>query len=375
MEMDIKYLAHMKNLEVSLKNRTDVHQLLSSSIKEPTLMIEKHLSDFCKAGIEEFKGHLNAWNYPPLIEELAKRYEVDRESVITTNGASNAIYLISRALVSSGDHVIVEWPAYAPLYASAKLLGAEVEFVRREPPDYSLNLKDLEDAMRPNTKAVILSNLHNPSGALLTDESLRQMAQILKKVNPLISIVVDEIYHELVPGRQTPAARIDECFVTIGSLTKTFGLGSIHSGWIIARPELISRVRQIQVIVEGSGSKLLDAITSMIVRDLDEYLARAITLAAKNRELLSRKLKPLLEEGHISGKIPDYGCICFLRVGEVRDTSEFVSRLADEFGVYVVPGHFFGDPSCIRIGFGGDSEALENSLKCLETGVKSILCS
>ncbi len=318
---------------------------------------------FQAKGVESYLDVSNAWGHPALIKSIANRYDVDEQRVATTNGASNGIYLLCRALLSKDDHVIIESPAYEPLVATADSVGSRITYWKRKPPEYLFDYDDLKRTVKPDTTLLIISNLHNPSGALPRDDQLKELACVAQQVNPTIKIAVDEVYHDFTSGTQMPAATLDDCFISLNSLTKVYGLGCVHTGWILAERAVIDKIKRVQLLVEGSGAKLLEGFVSFIIENLDEYLNRAVEIVSKNRRLLVQYLRPLLSDGILSSKIPKYGCTYFPRILGVNDSWMFIEKLAEQYQVYVVPGRFFGEPEHIRIGFGEKPEKLKTSLE------------
>jgi len=371
--MITNYLSWYKDLEVKLQGRADTHLFLSSAVCEPTDILAEHLRKFHKTELRANLDVSNAWGHPALIESIAIRYGIDAQKVITTNGVSNAIYLLCRALLSANAHVVVESPAYEPLLVGADVVSSEITRLKRRPSDYPIYLDDLKRAVRPDTTLLFISNLHNPSGELLRDDSLRELAREAQRISPNIKIVVDEVYHDFVFGSQMPAATLNDCFISLNSLSKVHGLGCVHCGWILAEPAIIDKVRRVQLLVEGSGAKLLEGIASFIIRHSDEYLDRSVRLVSHNRQLLFQHLTPLIGDGALSGGIPEYGCIYFPRINGVKDTKKFTRRLAEKYRVYMTPGYFFGEPGHLRIGFGSESEQLRKGLERFTEAVYALV--
>ncbi len=361
--MTTGYLSWYKDLEVKLYGSTVDHLLLSSAVAEPTGMLQKHLQQFQQQQMSKQLGVSNAWGHPALIKSIAARYGVAEQRVATTNGVSNGIYLLCRALLSSNAHVVIESPVYEPLIAAANIVGARITHITRRPPEYVIDLDDLKGVIKPDTALLFISNLHNPSGAMLTDEQLKALARAARQINPTIKIAVDEVYHDFTFGFQAPAATLGDCFISLNSLTKVYGLGCVHTGWILAESSIIDKVKHIHLLVEGSGAKLLEGFASFIIENLDEYLVRAIGIVSDNRQILVQYLKPLWDDALLLGTIPEYGCIYFPKVAKVDDTQTLVKRLAEKYRVFVVPGHFFGEPKHIRIGYGEETEKLRTSLE------------
>jgi aspartate/methionine/tyrosine aminotransferase len=370
--MTTGYLAWYKDLEVKLYGSTVDHLLLSSAVSEPTGMLQKHLQQFQRRQLSKQLGVSNVWGHPALIKSIATRYNVAEQRVTTTNGVSNGIYLLCRALLSNNAHVVIESPVYEPLIAAADIVGARITHVTRRPPDYTIDLDDLKRVIKPDTALLFISNLHNPSGALLSNDQLKALARAAQQINPTIKIAVDEVYHDFTFGAQAPAATLDDCFISLNSLTKVYGLGCVHTGWILADRSVIEKIRRLQLLVEGSGAKLLEGFASFIIENLGEYWNRAIELVSNNRQILVQYLKPLVNDVILSGTIPEHGCIYFPRVAKVDDTQTLVKKLAEKYRVFVVPGHFFGEPKHIRMGFGEETEKLRSSLEKLTEAVYAL---
>ncbi|MEW5995418.1 MAG: pyridoxal phosphate-dependent aminotransferase, partial [Candidatus Zixiibacteriota bacterium] len=366
------YLTWYLNLDLELAGTTDRYLLLSSSVSKPTELLHRHLRQFAEDGVERFSHLSSAWGHPVLVENLTRRYGVEPERLVTTNGASNGIYLLCRALLNSGSHVIIESPVYEPLPASPEFIGVKIDRVQRRPPDYQLDPEETAELVRPSTALILITNLHNPTGALLADDLLLELAGRARARNPRILIVVDEVYHDFVHKKQQPAARLEDCFISLHSLTKVYGLKHLHCGWIIGPTSVINRIRQLQLLVEGSYARVLEDISACVTEHLEEYWDRADLLVRQNRAIVTQYLHPLTEDGVLEGEIPEYGCIAFPRLAEVKNADEILDQLARQFQVYVVPGRFFGNPQGMRIGFGAETGRLKQSLERLVDGLRSL---
>ena len=126
------------------------------------------------------------------------RTEVDPADILQTNGCTGANLNALMALVSPGDHVIAEWPTYAPLYEIPRALGAEVEYWRiKEELDWNPDIKDLERLIRPDTRLICINNASNPIGTILSADTLHQLAEIAASVGAYV--LCDEVYQ---PRRQ-----------------------------------------------------------------------------------------------------------------------------------------------------------------------------
>src|SRR5436305_5764875 len=122
----------------------------------------------------------NSYGYAPLVDALAEHCEVDPDSVVTiSGGTSMANHLAMAAAIEHGDEVLIEQPTYEPLLALAEYFGARVKrFSRRAEDAYRVDVSDLESQISSATKLIVLTNLHNPSRALVDEDTLRSIGEM-----------------------------------------------------------------------------------------------------------------------------------------------------------------------------------------------------
>src|SRR5690242_3494074 len=163
----------------------------------------------------------DAYGYGPLVSAIARRYDVPPDSVFTTSGTSLANHLALAATTDPGDEVLVEQPTYELLLSTARYLGLRLKrFQRPVSRDFQPDFSDLGRQLSKSTKLVVLTNLHNPSGALLSSETLKQTGDLARRVGA--RVLVDEVYLEMLfDERPITALRLDpERFIVTNSLTK-----------------------------------------------------------------------------------------------------------------------------------------------------------
>jgi aspartate/methionine/tyrosine aminotransferase len=358
---DQNYLSWFKDLYQDIWHREDVFSLLSSNVSEPTKLLQD-LVENNRDRMSELLNMSNEWGHPALLEAIADKQKLLPENITLSNGASNGISLVCQALLKRDDRVIIEHPVYQPLEIAARSVGAEVTWLERKAPGYRIDLNAFAGLVDKNTKLVILTNLHNPSASFIDRVELLKIADIAKAANPDIKILVDEIYGDFV-GKDFPyAAALDECFITISSFSKVYGLSLLRCGWIAADRMTTKIIREQWAKTEGCGSRLLESISVLVFEDLGTFLERTRKIVDENRILVKESLAPLIERRILKGDIPEYGCIYFPEIGHIKDTADY---LKEKHSIYTVPGDFFGKPECIRIGFGGEKGKLSASLEKL----------
>jgi aspartate/methionine/tyrosine aminotransferase len=304
----------------------------------------------------------NEYGWPPLLECIAQRYSVKPENVVLAHGTSMANHLACAALVEAGDHVLAETPVYDPLVTVPRYLGCEVSFFeRREDEGYALDVDRVERALKPRTRLVILSNLHNPTGASMGRADLEKLAHLADSWD--FHVLVDEVYLEWLYG-DDPATRtafnLSARFVTTRSLTKVFGLAALRAGWILAEAGLATRLRRLNGLFASSMSHPAERLAARALENAPMLLERQRVRVDRNRSIATKFID---SQPRLSWKAPQTGTVGFVRLegGDVEALNERLTALES----LVVPGRFFGVADHFRMGFGMDESQLTEGLKRL----------
>ena len=306
-----------------------------------------------------------SYGYPPLLERLAKRSGVSTRNVACAIGTSMANYLAMSAVLEPGDEVIVEQPTYEPMLEAARYLGASVKRLLRRPENgFQVRVEDLQKIVSKKTRLIMLTNLHNPSGALLEEETLRAIGDVALDVGA--RVLVDEVYLELLFDRpQRSAFHLGEHFMVTSSLTKAYGLSGLRCGWILAAPELVERMWHHNDLFGNIPAHITDRLSVIALDHLETIRARAKSLLEANWKLLDRLLA---EHPALDVTRPPGGTIVFAKVPR-GDGDTFAKHLREKYETSVVPGRFFEMPDRIRIGIGNDPEEVEEGLRRLNASL------
>jgi aspartate/methionine/tyrosine aminotransferase len=304
----------------------------------------------------------NDEGYPPLLEAIAERYGVDPDHVATAAGAAGANFLALAALVRPGDEVLVEWPGYDPQAGAARLLGAGVRtFARTWDEGFQVRPERVAEVLTDRTRVIVLTNLHNPTGVYTPRSTLVEVGNLAESVGA--KVLVDEVYLDVLGGADTrPAHTLGDPFVSVNSLTKSFGLSGLRIGWILSDPATTERVRRVRDVVDGIGATPSETLAVLAFHRLDELLHRARSIVEPNSALLS-----IFVEGRpeLEWVPPAGGSVGFPRLGGVDDAGPFVSAARDEYGVGLAPGSFFGYPRHFRVAVSGSTDVLRDGLSAL----------
>ena len=297
--------------------------------------------------------------WPPLVEAIAARYSVEAQQIATGPGASGANFLALAALLRPGDTLLAEWPGYDPHMGTARFLGADVvTFDRSWKRGFALDPDAVEAALTPEVSAIMLTNLHNPSGVYATPEALAAVGDLARGVGA--KVVVDEVYLDALEGvDRSPVATRDPVFVSTNSLTKSYGLAGVRVGWMIADPETTERALRVRDVFDGVGSLPSETIGAVAFQHLDRLLERARGVLGPG----AARFKAFMEtRDELEWIEPIGGSVGFPRLRGVEDAEPFVDFAAERFDVGVTPGRFFGAPAHFRVSVAGRADVLEEGL-------------
>ncbi len=314
------------------------------------------------------------YGYAPLQQRLAQHAGVPEECVVAAAGTSMANHLAMAAVLEPGDEVLIEQPAYGPLLDVAAYLGARVKrFPRRFESRFAIGLEELQRAISTATRLIVLTNLHNPSGALLSPEMLQAIGKLALRAG--VRVLVDEVYLEMLFGKAAPfcfpignaiAGAGENPFIVTSSLTKVYGLSGLRCGWILAAPDLARRMWLLNDLFAATGAHPAERLSLKALEHLEQFRERARALLTANRALLDS----FLDSRHdLECFRPPAGTVVFPRLPHGRDPEAFFQLLREKHETSVVPGSFFEMPRHFRIGIGGDTATLRTGLERLSAAL------
>jgi hypothetical protein len=308
------------------------------------------------------------YGYVPLQERLARLCGVTPECVVAATGTAMANHLAMAALLEPGDDVLVEEPTYGPMLEVASYLRASIRRIeRRAASGFQIDLDELRGKMTAKTRLIVLTNLHNPSGALLTEETLRAIGAMAAQVGA--HVLVDEVYLPMVYDAPVRSSfHLGPQFVVTNSLTKAYGLSGLRCGWILAESKLAHRMWRLNDLFAASPVHPGELLSVIALDHLEQIDARAREILAANRTALDAFYAACAA---VEGFRSPWGTVTFprLRQGSV---DEFCQHLRTRYDTSVVPGKFFEMPDHFRIGIGGDPKMTAEGLVRLGEALKEL---
>jgi len=285
--------------------------------------------------------------YAPLREAIGRRYGFPAEQIVAADGTSMANFLAMAALISPGDEVLIERPTYEPLIGAASFLGADIKrFDRRADDDFCVDAATIEAAMSDRTRLIVITNLHNPSGALVEEDVLRDLGALAAQRNA--RILIDEVYLDSAAPPRRSAAHLGPEFVCTNSLTKVYGLSGLRCGWILAEPELAERMWRLNDLFCVNQAHQAERLACIAFEHLDEINAHNPELLAANRALWNEFAGA---RDDLDCMPAEHGITVFPR-WTGGDTQRIGDRLREEYNAAIVPGRWFEMPGHFRVGLG-----------------------
>ena len=301
--------------------------------------------------------------YRPLREAIAARYKVSVDQIVTADGTSMANFLAMAALIAPGDEVLIERPTYELLLGVASFLGAKINRFERNPADaFRLDPAKVAEAMSDRTRLIVITNLHNPSNALATEEELRAIAALGARV------LVDEVYLDSALPPDRTAARLGPEFVCTNSLTKVYGLSGLRSGWILAEPQLAERMWRLNDLFGVNQAHPAERLACIAFEHIDKVIGDNPDLLARNRERWNAFAG---SRDDLESMPARQGITAFPR-WHGGDTERLDALLRERYDAAIVPGRWFEMPERFRVGFALPTPDFEEALNRLGSALDDL---
>ena len=299
-------------------------------------------------------GYSEARGTLALRTALAQTYaRAEPDDILVTTGAIEANFLVFHALLNDGDHVVAVAPAYQQLHSVPRALGCDLSLWSVVTDNgFAYDLNRLEALVRDNTRLIVINAPHNPTGAILSEDDLRAIVRIADRVGAWI--LSDEAYRWLDhPGGAPLPPPLHDLYdrgISVGTLSKPFGVPGLRIGWLAATVELAQRAWSIRDYVSLSPAKLSDTIARTIIEHRQPVLERNAQIIAANLETANAWF---VEHADIvDWTPPQAGLLAMMRYALPMPSLALADALARDARVMLAPGSAFGIEGHLRIGIG-----------------------
>ncbi|OPL12203.1 MAG: aminotransferase [delta proteobacterium ML8_D] len=339
---------------VADKRKASGGDLFYLNIGDPVLFdfhTPRHLIEACyRAMLDHHTGYSASDGVPEAIEAVRKeavKSGIEPYEILITTGASEAIDFALSALVNKGENVLVPSPGY-PLYNAllSRLIGEARPYLLDENNAWQPNIDHIEKQIDEKTRAIVIINPNNPTGAVYSEDTLRKVVELARRYN--LVIFSDEIYDKLILNGQhhISTASLDKelPIVTFNGLSKCYLAPGFRIGWSI-----VSGAKELVEDYTEAMKKLARArlcashpkqfAISCALNGDHIHIKEARGKLIRRRDLTVERLNAI---PGISCQRPEGAFYAFPRIEEDVDDKEFVKGLIRETGVVVVHGSGFG---------------------------------
>jgi aspartate/methionine/tyrosine aminotransferase len=299
-------------------------------------------------------GYTESRGSPGLRAAISRRYgAISSDDVLVCSGAEEAIFLFMHAALAPGDHLMVHHPCYQSLSEVARSIGCEVAaWQAREEHRWALDPSELGRLVRPRIRAIVINVPHNPTGFHMPRDRYEETVRFAGERG--IILFSDEVYRGLEYREQDrlPAAcDLSETAVSLGVMSKTWGLPGLRVGWVASRDKaLLGRMAELKDYTTICGSAPSELLAEVALGHADAIARRNLDIIMKNLEALDRFFARHADR--FSWHRPTAGPIAFPRLLS-GDVSAFCNALLASTSVLLLPGTVYGDTgNHFRIGFG-----------------------
>ena len=309
---------------------------------------------------------------PDLREIIARFYPgFSPENIIVTTGASEANFVVAASLFKPGDHVIVEHPNYPSNYEVLRSLGCEVSlYTLKYNNKFRPIAEDLEAKIKPNTKLISLTHPNNPTGSKIPREELEKIIQIVESRG--MFLLFDEVYRDMdFENPLPPAATLSPRVISISSLSKSYGLPGLRTGWLATQDKnVLNTALAVREQVSIANNALSEEIAFRVLSEKDRYVEMAKKRLHINRIIAADWIH---QQENFEWVYPEAGVVGFPRIKNhvTVEPEKFYRLLAEKYRTFVVPGRCFEmDPKYFRLGFGGEPEKIRIGLNNLNKAME-----
>lgn len=300
-----------------------------------------------------------------LRQAIAQRWgNGDSEQVMATNGSTEAIFLIMHALLEADNEVIVIEPCYPALVNIAESIGCYIKrwhlsFEQQFIP----NLEELKRLISPKTRMVIVNFPHNPTGASLTVEQQKELIKTISQVGAYL--VWDAVFEEITYNTSPlPNVRfMYENAISIGTLSKAYGLPGLRVGWCQASPDILTRCIHWRDYTSICLSPLTELIAQRVIERADCLIDIRLRQAHTNLEILTEWFDRHQE--FVQWVPPKGGVTVFPYFPDISNIEIFCRTLMKDYKVLLAPGTCFQHQNHARLGFGTSTTNLKEGLNRL----------
>ncbi|MBN9672459.1 pyridoxal phosphate-dependent aminotransferase [Roseibium aggregatum] len=349
-------------------------EIIELTIGEPDIPVDPALIDVTTESMKRGRTHYsNGRGEEGLLDALVEKYRPRHPEITTRNilcfpGTQTALYAVIMALVDEGEGVLVGDPYYATYAGVIRSPGAVLQPVPLSIENgFVMRPEDLEAAVTPESRVLMLNTPHNPTGSLLDLQTIAELGEVAVRHD--LWIVCDEVYEDLIFDEALTFAspleieHLRERTIVTSSISKTFAATGFRSGWAVGPEEFCSKLLPISETILFGNQPFIADMSEAALRGSFDTAERMRKSYASRVRMIESELEtcPALVPGKVSG-----GMFIMIDVSGTGLSGEgFAWKLLEDQGVAVMPGSSFGEnaPDLIRVALTVPDEELREAMR------------
>jgi aspartate aminotransferase len=355
--------------------------VINLSVGEPDFFTPDHIKAAAKKAIDEnFSFYPPVAGFPDLLKAIAEKFKRENnldytpQQIIVSCGAKHSLANAMMSLIDKGDEVIIPAPFWVSYLEQVKLCeGIPVVIEARFEDNFKITASQLEAAITPKTKALLLCSPSNPSGAVYSRTELRALADVLAK-HPRVMVISDEIYEHInfIGGHETIAqfADMTDRTVVINGVSKAYAMTGWRIGYMAAPLWLAKACDKLQgqtttgatTISQKAAAAALSGDQSCVSEMNKAFIRRKELVVKLVRDIPNIKVYDPEGAFYVFPKVDAYYGKTFNGT-KINNSTDLCLYLLEHAHIATVPGEAFGDNACIRISFANSDEKLVEAMK------------
>ena len=340
---------------------------INLGLGEPNLEPDKWLRDLAATVARD-----NSWHYSTnagsfelrrtIADQEAPLYDPLKEICITA-GTEEALYAIFQAYVGPGDDVLVPDPGFLSYPALTRLSGATPVPYALDPDGWDVDLGALEASWTPNTKAIVVNSPSNPTGGILSEESVRRIAAMAEERKALV--ISDEVYREIHFGHSPPSFMgRGGNVVVVSGLSKSHGMTGLRIGWALAPEALMKPILTAHQYIATCASVFSQDLANLVLADGEANQAWLDGVRAKFSEQREVAIRTARQALGVEVAEPKGGFYLFVPI-PACNSIELAKALVLDAAVLTIPGAAFGKKGegFLRVSYAAEPDLIRRGIE------------
>jgi aspartate aminotransferase len=367
-------------------------KVINFGVGQPDLPTPRHIVEEAKKALDAgFTGYTEVAGIPELRQAIAnylnERYgsDVKPEEVIVTPGTKAALFLAFAAYVKPGDEVVIPEPSYYMYPEVTKFLGGKPVYVPLKwgggERGFELDIELIEKAISDKTRAIVINNPHNPTGAVFSPREVEKVLELAREKS--ILVIVDEIYDNFIYEGEFKSfisfSDWRDYVVYANGFSKTFSMTGWRLGYLVARKEVTSRLTRLAVNIWTCAPSFAQKAGIMALKGSWEPVKEMIGLFKKRRDVMFEELRKIrgVDVWKSRGAFYMYPNVKKLLVELGMDVEMLTEVLLSEKHVALLPGTVFSEGDMgrnfIRLSFALDEKLIAEGVNRIKSFVEEKL--